>query len=324
MEKVVELNKTGYDPFITFMKGYAILCVLLAHAIPNPDATGYALWGGMQVPLFLLIQTFHSFKRKPNFNFGKIFKRAILPFLLIQLLLLSIECRHGDIGNQLKISVKGGGIGPGSYYFWIYLQFAVLLPLLYPLLSKLKRTHLLILFLLLSEGCEVLSSFISFPEPIYRLLCLRYLFLIYLGIEWVQRGIVMNWKTLLLSLLSIGLIVYFTYYDPSIEPYFFKTSWRYHRWICYFYVAYLLAWLLSVAFQAIKNVKCLNSVFELLGEASYEIYVFQMAVFVLFSKSFLSFLPHNLITPIWMFATIIVSIIGGYLFHRLWTKYVLK
>ena len=108
MEKVVELNKTGYDPFFTFMKGYAILCVLLAHAIPNPDATGYALWGGMQVPLFLLIQTFHSFKRKPKLNLGKILKRAILPFLLIQMLLLSITCRHGDICNQLKISMIGG------------------------------------------------------------------------------------------------------------------------------------------------------------------------------------------------------------------------
>ena len=318
MSRVVELNKTGYDPFITFMKGYAILCVLLAHAIPNPDATGYAIWGGMQVPLFLIIQTFHSFKRKPKLNLGKILKRAILP------LLLSIACRHGDICNQFKISVISGGVGPGSYYFWIYLQFSILLPLLYPLLSKLKRSHLLILFLLISEGCEVLSSFISFPEPIYRLLCLRYLFLIYLGIEWVQRGIVMNWKTLLLSLLSIGLIFYFTYSDPSLEPFFFKTSWRYHRWICYFYVAYLMVWLLFVAFNVIKNVKWLNDFVELLGKASYEIYVFQMLVFVLFSKTFLSFLPHYLITPVWMFTTITVSIVGGYAFHRFWNKYVLR
>ena len=102
-------NKTGYDPFITFMKGYAILCVLLAHALPNPDATGYALWGGMQVPLFLLIQVFHSFKKKPLFSFAKLMKRVVLPFLLIQLVLIALACRQGDICNKLIISTIGGG-----------------------------------------------------------------------------------------------------------------------------------------------------------------------------------------------------------------------
>ena len=111
MEKFVALNKTGYDPFITFMKGYAILCVLLAHALPNPDATWYALWGGMQVPLFLLIQVFHSFKKEPHFSFAKLMKRAVLPFLLIQLVLIALACRYGDICNRLIISAIGGGKG---------------------------------------------------------------------------------------------------------------------------------------------------------------------------------------------------------------------
>lgn len=324
MERTVCLSTTGYDPFITFMKGYAILCVLLAHAIPNPDATGYVFWGGMQVPLFLLIQTFHSFKKKPKFSLTKILKRVVLPFLLAQACVIAMVCRDGDVSNQLKISVIGGGRGPGAYYFWIYLQFAILLPFVYPLLSKLKKSSLLILFLLVSEGCEVLSSVIAIPEPVYRLLCLRYLFLIYLGYEWVRQGIVINWKTLLLSVISIVTIVYFTYLDGSLEPVFFDTSWRYHRWICYFFVAYLFAYLISLFFVVVSKVNLLDNFFKILGESSWEIYVVQMAVFALFSKSLLSFLPASIITITWMFVTIALSIIFGILYHRFWIKYVIK
>lgn len=324
MEQIVRINTTRYDPFITFMKGYAILCVLLAHAIPNPDATGYVFWGGMQVPLFLLIQAFHSFKKKPKFSLAKILKRVVLPFLLVQACIIAIACRNGDVCNKLIISAIGGGQGPGAYYFWIYLQFAILLPLVYPLQAKLKKSSLLILFLFVSEGCEVLTSVIDIPEPVYRLLCLRYLFLIYLGYEWVRQGIVINWKTLLLSTISIVTIVYFTYLDGSLELVFFDTSWRYHRWICYFYVAYLFAYLISLLFKVVSKVNWLDSFFRKLGESSWEIYVVQMAVFVLFSKSLLSFLPASIITIIWMFATIALSIIIGILYHRFWTKYVIK
>jgi len=324
MEQTVRLNTIGYDPFITFMKGYAILCVLLAHAIPNPDATGYVFWGGMQVPLFLLIQTFHSFKKKPKFCLTKILKRVVLPFFLVQACLIAVLCRNGGIYNLLIISVIGGCIGPGAYYFWIYLQFAILLPLVYPLLSKLKNSSLLILFLLVSEGCEVISSVIVIPEPVYRLLCLRYLFLIYLGYEWVRQGIAINRKTLLLSAISLVAIVFFTYLDGSLVPVFFDTSWRYHRWICYFYVAYLFAYLISLLFKVVSKINWIDSFFKILGGASWEIYVVQMVVFVLFSKSLLSFLPANIITITWMFATIALSIIFGILYHRFWTKYVFR
>lgn len=190
--------------------------------------------------------------------------------------------------------------------------------------KKLKRSQLLIIFLLVSEGCEVLSSLIHIPEPVYRLLCLRYLFLIYLGIEWVQEGIVINAKTLLLSLMSIAAIIYFTYFDPSLEPFFFKTAWRYHRWICYYYVAYLLAWLLSLVYNTIWNMNWLDRFFKTIGEASYEIYLIQMAVFVVFNRRLLYFLPEAFGVVCYVFIALTVSIVGGLVYHRLWSKYVLR
>lgn len=178
--------------------------------------------------------------------------------------------------------------------------------------------------MLVSECCEVLSSIIHISEPVYRLLCLRYLFLIYLGIEWVQEGIVINAKTLLLSLMSIAAIINFTYFDPSLEPFFFKTAWRYHRWICYYYVAYLLAWLLSLAYNTIRNVNWLDRFFKTIGEASYEIYLIQMAVFVVFNRRLLYFLPEAFGVVCYVFIALTVSIVGGLVYHRLWSKYVLR
>ena len=81
------LNKNDYEPFLDFLKAYAIIGVLLGHTIPYLDETGYSLWYGMQVPLFVLIQTFHVFKKETyQLNIPKIVKRVLLPYVLIQIL----------------------------------------------------------------------------------------------------------------------------------------------------------------------------------------------------------------------------------------------
>ena len=58
------LNKKGYDPFIDFVKGFCILSVVLTHSLPVwlQQHTLFSLWGGMAVPLFLMIQVFHAYK----------------------------------------------------------------------------------------------------------------------------------------------------------------------------------------------------------------------------------------------------------------------
>ena len=114
MEKVVVFNKTGYDPFITFLKGYAILCVVLAHSVPNIWNTGYEFWGSMQVPLFLLIQTFHVFKKdKASLSFKKLLPRIILPFLVLQFILFVIKLSTVGFNLQMidkQTFIRGGGM----------------------------------------------------------------------------------------------------------------------------------------------------------------------------------------------------------------------
>ena len=76
----ITFNKSGYEPFFDFIKAYAILCVLMGHTIPFLKETGYSLWYGMQVPLFVLIQSFHALKKESFFSIKKIISELFFHF----------------------------------------------------------------------------------------------------------------------------------------------------------------------------------------------------------------------------------------------------
>ena len=116
----IELNKTGYEPFLDFLKAYAIICVLIGHTFPFLNKIGYPLWTGLQVPIFVLIQAFHVLKKPSStLNFKKLFFRIILPFFIIQLG-ISIFClieREISLTQSLDIFLYGGGV-----WTWILLS----------------------------------------------------------------------------------------------------------------------------------------------------------------------------------------------------------
>lgn len=236
--KAITFNKYGYDPFIDFIKAYAIICVLIGHTLPMHDYWGYGLWAGMQVPLFILVQAFHGFKKDVIIiNVKKIFFRVALPFIAIQsIALLFFLC---TASSDIYSFLKGGGKGPGSYYPYIYIQIALLLPFVKNWIdrSRVHKTRILLSFLIICEAFEILFSLIDLPDGLYRLLAIRYLFLLYFAWIWVKEGVVINKRTVFLSILSLGAIIYFEYFSINDEVLFYNTAWKYHRWPCYYYVA---------------------------------------------------------------------------------------
>lgn len=135
----IALRTTGYDPFISYMKGICILAVILQHACYIP---GFEYTIVQQVPLFLLIQVYHGYKHglddvKP-FNMRKTWDRILKPFLMVQVVMLFISLLRGgfDIVGYVKGFLVMGGYGMGSYYPWVYLQFAILLPVVARMLRK--------------------------------------------------------------------------------------------------------------------------------------------------------------------------------------------
>ena len=130
---------------IDFLKGICILFIILAHSLPQTVQrySLFIIWGGMAVPLFLLLQSYHVFNKglgsnvKNTPDLKKVWKRIIQPFLIVLIFsgCLMIILGHDPL-QVIKSAIIGGGIGPGSYYVWIYLQFMILLPICLTLFNK--------------------------------------------------------------------------------------------------------------------------------------------------------------------------------------------
>lgn len=99
--KALTFNKTGYDPFIDFLKAYSIICVVIAHILPA-ELYKYILfqvWGDMQVPMFVLIQIFHAYKKgaQPKLNWASLLRRICLPFIAAQAVIVGLKTLTGGV-----------------------------------------------------------------------------------------------------------------------------------------------------------------------------------------------------------------------------------
>lgn len=144
MENQIEKKDNHRDLFIDFLKGIAILGVVFAHSLPHViyKWSLFLIYGGMAVPIFLLIQAYHiynknDFKSIKDLKLQKVWKRIFFPFIIVILFSGSLLVIRGhdplDILNNIFTS---GGIGPGSYYVWIYLQFMILIPICLTIFNK--------------------------------------------------------------------------------------------------------------------------------------------------------------------------------------------
>lgn len=327
MSKHITLNKVGYEPFLDFIKAYAIVCVLLGHAIPGKclDYIAYGLWAGMQVPLFILVQSFHSLKKDSvRVNMRKLLWRIFVPFFLVEIITFAILLAgtNNNVTALLNHFVLYGGYGPGSYFPWVYLQVALLLPIAAYLFHRIPRKWLLPTVLIVCEALEVLCSVINLPDSLYRLLAVRYLFLFYLGWIWVVDGIILNKTNVLLSLASLLSIIYFEYISVNDEPLFFLTEWKFHRWPCYAFVALMGGGILWVIYQKTKSSQIIASATKLLAKCSYEIFLIQMA-FIAISPIFLDQIDNLYIRMALRFVLIfVVSIVGGVMFQQLNARWI--
>ena len=92
----IRLQREGHDPFIDYLKGICILFVVLNHCLPTEytNKTLFCLWGSIAVPLFLILQVFHSLKKNIGnitIQYRKIWHRVVYPFLLTELIIISIS-----------------------------------------------------------------------------------------------------------------------------------------------------------------------------------------------------------------------------------------
>lgn len=123
----IQFNKKGYEPLLDYIKAFAIVCVLIGHTSPWHEQIGYGLWAGMQVPLFVLVQSFHSLKRtEVKLNWGKLFWRIVVPYCFVQIaIILLLGIKKGFDNSLITKFVYGGGMDQVH----IFLGFTYNLPL---------------------------------------------------------------------------------------------------------------------------------------------------------------------------------------------------
>lgn len=187
-----------------------------------------------------------------------------------------------------------------------------MLVVLWPQFKKLSLKQALLVFLVISVGFELLFSNINLPDWLYRLLCVRYLFLFPLGMVWIVNGVELNWRNTVLSILSIIAVLFFVFTKYNLEPFFYNTGWETHRWICYFYLPILLTYGLHLIWNSVKENQLVEKAVKWTAARSYELFLSQMAVLVCLPFAYFSVLIKGLLGfSIWAILVFALSIFFG-------------
>lgn len=312
----IKFYKTGYDPQIDYIKGICILFVIWTHCISREEL-GYMLfpyWGDTAVPIFLIIQVFHYYKKGVTFrmpNVVKLWKRILRPFFIMIALMFWVQyfIYYDTTEGLFSPSLYWDRRGPGSYYIFIYLELAIVIPLFAPLFKKLPVKWLFVIFVIISQIVELIFSVTQCPDTIYRILFFRYTFLVLIGFLLATKGLELNRLSIFGGIISIIFLYLFNYTNIDMEPLFYTSldNWKYCHWICYIYIAYIFIWFLKYTHYKLNKYKIIQKRIEIIGQYSYEIYLFQIfyyATLSIFVGKILSIINYH---PIQRIIFIIIS-----------------
>lgn len=284
MERI-EFKKEGYDPQIDFIKGLCILFVVWTHCMNRGELSNilFPYWGDTAVPIFIIIQVFHNYKKGVSVrmpSLSKLWKRIIQPYIMMVALMFIAQffMYYNMTDGIFSPTLYWEKRGPGSYYIFIYLEMALVIPLFAPLFRRLSIKWLLAIFIILSQLVEIVCSLTHCPDNIYRIIFPRYIFLIFIGYLLATKGLRLNKLTITAGIFSMVFIYLFAYARCDMEPVFCTSLvlWPLCHWVCYFYIAYFFLAFLKYTYN--KLIKCnrFMSCIKIIGKYSYEIYLFQI------------------------------------------------
>jgi peptidoglycan/LPS O-acetylase OafA/YrhL len=326
-KETIEIQDDGRQPFLDVLKGCCILFVVITHfSWTKAERLRYLFpfWIGMAVPVFLLISGYVytlSYQRAGVCTLAQAYRgkqlkkklwRYTKPFALAFLLELGVYAALGRHPQwftgplSVVITFFTGGKGAGSYYYPILLQMVFVFPLIYVVIRRYAEKGLLF-WGLVNFAYEVLQRTAGMSLRVYRLLLFRYLLLLaagcYLAIykQWRGRKVI----PYLTCAAGIAFIVAFCYldYQPRIIIYWTKTS----------FVACL--YIIPVALELMRRFpRCSFPPLELLGKASYHIFLIQMIWYHFFSEQVGTALASR---PLHLLVNMVVCVMGGLIFYFL-------
>lgn len=102
---LIKLKRDGYDEYLDYLKGMSIIMVLINHGAQNiVDMALFPIWIYEAVPMFLLIQVFHAYKKRTvqNPSIKKIWERILRPFVYTQIVFIAY-CFYAFIKRGISI-----------------------------------------------------------------------------------------------------------------------------------------------------------------------------------------------------------------------------
>jgi len=330
--EIIDFKTNGYDPQIDYIKGICIIFVILTHSMSRYELSPilFPYWGDTAVPIFIIIQAFHYYKKSLDVrmpNLLKLWKKIILPFIItLTLMFLAQYFLYYDKTDGIfSPNLYWDKRGPGSYYIFIYLELAFAIPFFAPIIKKLSTKWILVFFIILSQLIEIVASITHCPDIIYRNLFIRYTFLIYLGYLIATKGLILNKLTLGCGFIGIVSLYIFNYIDIDLEPFFYTSlyNWKYCHWVCYLYIAYLFIWFLKKSYLYITPYKLIQKGIVLIGKYSYYIYLFQIIYYATIcyyvSSTLSSFIENHFIERLaYIILSTIICIIPVVCFKRVY------
>ena len=311
--------------YVDLIKGFAALSVVLLHAFPKEvlymTFSEVHIW--QAVPLFVFVSFFLIYRKMEYCKIGeyyslnsfiKLFKKILLPFILLQLILILVYALDGDFVS-IKNLIKYGGYGRGSYYIYVYIQIWLVAPLLYKLLKK--------QYLLTGVGL-VLASIIGnyficmgdYPTRVESCLLFRYFLLAFLSYIWYTKK-----DNILYRILPVVSVIYWIWLmDFDLSPWILSArGWRTQQFPALFYT--LLAVFIIYKMSLILPAK-IKQPFLWCGRNSYFIYIMQMLFFHYITMDYFGFINNGKIQLLlYALVSVICSIIPVICWHYV-TKYI--
>ncbi len=276
----------------------------------------FGFWRDMAVPIFMIISGYvysKSFDRDqinslsraylPKYTLPKLIRYTVpfVIFFIAEIINLFLIRKTPMPFLKVFALFLQGGAGAGSYYYPILVQFVFLFPLIYFTVKKYKRTGFFIC-LAVNAAYELLCWAYGINDMSYRLLVFRYIMVIaygcYLALPDYKPNLVLCTASLILGFLFI-LGTRYLGYTPTFIRF----------WISTCFVACLF--ILPLTMLLLKNCNFGFKPLEIIGKASYHIFLTQM--FYFYDPS----LIYNAISNRWieMVVSLVICIFGGVLFY---------
>lgn len=293
LTRIIKQASKQHNHFVDVLKGICIIFVIISH-LPwsNEQRLQYLFpfWIDMAVPVFMIISGYVyalSYKRNGINQMGEAYllknviskmMRYTIPFVIayaIEIFWIVFIDRFSfplDGALTLGQAFLVGGLGPGSYYYPLMMQFIFVYPLIYFAIKKYQANGVVIL------GCfnalfELLKWAYLMNEETYRLLLFRYLLLIAVGCYIASD----NFKMVNKASIIVTIIGVFYIYCYSYLQYTFPiiTYWTGTSFIACFYIIPLSMF----GIDKLKNIRF--KPVEIIGKASYHIFLVQMVWYYL-------------------------------------------